>query len=72
MVAALTEPNRVARELFAPIAETYDRYATLLSFGQDPRRRSFLVSPIEARPGDAVLDVATGTGAAALVTMRLA
>ena len=66
MVAALTEPNRVARELFAPIAETYDRYATLLSFGQDPRWRSFLVSRIEARPDDAVLDVATGTGAVAL------
>ncbi len=66
MVAALTEPNRVARELFAPVAETYDRYAALLSFGQDPRWRSFLVSRIEAGPDDVVLDVATGTGAVAL------
>jgi demethylmenaquinone methyltransferase/2-methoxy-6-polyprenyl-1,4-benzoquinol methylase len=54
-----------ARELFAPLGPTYDRYARLLSFGQDPRWRSFLVSRI---PGDAlrVLDVATGTAAVAL------
>jgi demethylmenaquinone methyltransferase/2-methoxy-6-polyprenyl-1,4-benzoquinol methylase len=54
-----------ARELFAPLGPTYDRYANLLSFGQDPRWRAFLVSRI---PTDAkrVLDVATGTGAVAL------
>ena len=51
-----------AKELFAPLGPTYDRYARLLSFGQDPRWRSFLVSRI---PPDAlrVLDVATGTAA---------
>ncbi len=70
MIAALTEPNRVARELFAPVAETYDRYARLLSFGQDPRWRSFLVSRIEAGPDDGLLDVATGTGAVALALAR--
>jgi demethylmenaquinone methyltransferase/2-methoxy-6-polyprenyl-1,4-benzoquinol methylase len=54
-----------ARELFAPLGPTYDRYARLLSFGQDPRWRSFLVSRI---PPDAhrVLDVATGTAAVAI------
>jgi len=52
-----------ARALFAPLGPTYDRTAALLSFGQDPRWRSFLVSRIEARPGATVLDVATGTGA---------
>jgi hypothetical protein len=26
-----------ARELFAPLGPSYDRYARLLSFGQDPR-----------------------------------
>jgi demethylmenaquinone methyltransferase/2-methoxy-6-polyprenyl-1,4-benzoquinol methylase len=53
-----------ARELFAPLGPTYDRYARLLSFGQDPRWRSFLVSRI---PPDArrVLDVASGTAAVA-------
>jgi demethylmenaquinone methyltransferase/2-methoxy-6-polyprenyl-1,4-benzoquinol methylase len=54
-----------AQELFAPLGPTYDRYARLLSFGQDPRWRAFLVSRI---PPEAlrVLDVATGTGAVAL------
>ncbi len=54
-----------ARTLFAPLGPTYDRYAALLSFGQDPRWRSFLVSRIDAGPRDTVLDVATGTGAVA-------
>jgi demethylmenaquinone methyltransferase / 2-methoxy-6-polyprenyl-1,4-benzoquinol methylase len=54
-----------AKELFAPLGPTYDRYASLLSFGQDPRWRRFLVSRVEAGPGDTVLDVATGTGAVA-------
>ena len=55
-----------ARTLFAPLGPTYDRYAALLSFGQDPRWRRFLVSRIEAGPRETVLDVATGTGAVAL------
>jgi demethylmenaquinone methyltransferase/2-methoxy-6-polyprenyl-1,4-benzoquinol methylase len=67
---ALTERNRAARALFAPLADTYDRYARLLSFGQDPRWRSFLVSRIEAGPRDSVLDVACGTGAVALELVR--
>jgi len=54
-----------ARTLFAPLGPTYDRYASLLSFGQDPRWRRFLVSRIEAGPSGTVLDVATGTGAVA-------
>src|ERR1051325_4766657 len=59
-----------ARALFAPLGPTYDRYAALLSFGQDPRWRRFLVSRVEARPGDVVLDVATGTGAVARELIR--
>jgi demethylmenaquinone methyltransferase/2-methoxy-6-polyprenyl-1,4-benzoquinol methylase len=57
--------TRHARELFAPLGPTYDRYARLLSFGQDPRWRSFLVSRI---PPDAhrILDVASGTAAVAI------
>jgi demethylmenaquinone methyltransferase / 2-methoxy-6-polyprenyl-1,4-benzoquinol methylase len=54
-----------ARTLFAPLGPTYDRYASLLSFGQDPRWRSFLVSLTDAGPESTVLDVATGTGAVA-------
>jgi demethylmenaquinone methyltransferase/2-methoxy-6-polyprenyl-1,4-benzoquinol methylase len=65
-----SERNLVARKLFAPLATTYDRYARLLSFGQDPRWRSFLVSRIEAGPGDTVLDVASGTAAVAIELAR--
>lgn len=54
-----------ARELFAPLGPVYDRNASLLSFGQDPAWRRFLVSRV---PDDAlnVLDVATGTAAVAI------
>src|SRR5205823_14523699 len=54
-----------ARTLFAPLGPTYDRYAALLSLGQDPRWRRFLVSRVDVGPRDTVLDVATGTGAVA-------
>jgi demethylmenaquinone methyltransferase / 2-methoxy-6-polyprenyl-1,4-benzoquinol methylase len=54
-----------ARTLFAPIGPTYDRYAALLSFGQDPRWRRFLVSRVDVAERATVLDVATGTGAVA-------
>jgi demethylmenaquinone methyltransferase/2-methoxy-6-polyprenyl-1,4-benzoquinol methylase len=59
-----------APALFAPIGPTYDRWADILSFGQDPRWRRFLVSRIEAEPADTVLDVATGTAAVALELVR--
>lgn len=62
--------TRRARELFAPLGPTYDRYARLLSLGQDPRWRSFLVSRVRAGPGDVVLDVATGTAAVAIELAR--
>ena len=61
--------TRHARELFAPLGPTYDRYASLLSFGQDPRWRSFLVSRIAA-DAHRVLDVATGTAAVSLELLR--
>ena len=58
-----------ARELFAPLGPAYDRNASLLSFGQDPAWRRFLVSRV---PDDAlcVLDVATGTAAVAIELAR--
>ncbi|HEX5146063.1 MAG TPA: class I SAM-dependent methyltransferase [Conexibacter sp.] len=58
-----------ARQLFAPLGPVYDRNAALLSFGQDPRWRTFLVSRI---PDDAlrVVDVATGTASVALELAR--
>src|SRR5436305_869467 len=59
-----------ARTLFAPLGPRYDRWGAILSFGQDPRWRRFLVSRIEAGPHDTVLDVATGTAAVALELVR--
>jgi demethylmenaquinone methyltransferase / 2-methoxy-6-polyprenyl-1,4-benzoquinol methylase len=61
--------TRQARRLFAGIAPEYDRMGSVLSFGQDPRWRRFLVSKVNAIPGSWVLDVATGTG---LVARELA
>jgi demethylmenaquinone methyltransferase/2-methoxy-6-polyprenyl-1,4-benzoquinol methylase len=59
-----------ARELFAPLGPRYDRLASALSFGQDPRWRRFLVSRVDVAPLDTVLDVATGTAAVALELVR--
>jgi demethylmenaquinone methyltransferase/2-methoxy-6-polyprenyl-1,4-benzoquinol methylase len=59
-----------ATELFAPLGPGYDRWGAVLSFGQDPRWRRFLVSRIDAAPTDTVLDVATGTAAVALELVR--
>ncbi len=66
----LSERRRHAIGLFAPLGPTYDRYARLLSFGQDGRWRSFLVERTVAGPGDTVLDVATGTGTVAIELAR--
>jgi len=65
------DPERTlhARRLFAGIAPEYDRMGAILSFGQDPRWRRFLVSRVNAIPGAWVLDVGTGTG---LVARELA
>jgi demethylmenaquinone methyltransferase / 2-methoxy-6-polyprenyl-1,4-benzoquinol methylase len=59
-----------AIDLFAPLAPTYDRYARLLSFGQDPRWRRFLVARMDVGPEHTVLDVATGTAAVAIELVR--
>lgn len=62
--------KRHARGLFAPLGPTYDRTAALLSFGQDPRWRRFLVSRVDLRPQDTALDVASGTAAVAIALVR--
>jgi demethylmenaquinone methyltransferase/2-methoxy-6-polyprenyl-1,4-benzoquinol methylase len=59
-----------ARRLFAPLGESYDRYSRLLSLGQDPRWRRFLVSRLDVRRDHEVLDVATGTAAVAIELVR--
>ncbi len=69
-MAPVTSRRQHAQELFAPLGPTYDRYANLLSLGQDPRWRRFLVSRIDVAPAATVLDVATGTGAVAAELVR--
>jgi demethylmenaquinone methyltransferase/2-methoxy-6-polyprenyl-1,4-benzoquinol methylase len=54
--------TRHASRLFAGIAPEYEWMGRLLSFGQDPRWRRFLVSRVEVAPASTVLDVASGTG----------
>jgi len=70
MAHAASPRTQVALELFAPLGPTYDRYARLLSLGQDPRWRRFLVDRLEVGPDDTVVDVAAGTGAVALELVR--
>lgn len=59
-----------ALELFAGLPTRYDRMGAILSFGQDPRWRRALVAAIDPRPGQHVLDVATGTGMVAFELAR--
>jgi demethylmenaquinone methyltransferase/2-methoxy-6-polyprenyl-1,4-benzoquinol methylase len=58
-----------ARELFAPLGPSYDRVGAVLSLGQDPRWRRFLVSRLPTDGGH-VIDVATGTGLVAAALLR--
>jgi demethylmenaquinone methyltransferase/2-methoxy-6-polyprenyl-1,4-benzoquinol methylase len=64
----LSERSRHARELFAPLGPSYDRVGALLSLGQDPLWRRFLVGRLP--DGGHVLDVATGTGLVARELLR--
>src|SRR5881397_854435 len=59
-----------ARRLFEGLPSTYDRMGAVLSFGQDPRWRRFLVSRLDVGPAANVLDVATGTAAVAIELSR--
>lgn len=52
--------------MFADIADDYDRINSILSFGIHNAWRKRTVLESEARPGDRVLDCATGTGDLAL------
>jgi demethylmenaquinone methyltransferase/2-methoxy-6-polyprenyl-1,4-benzoquinol methylase len=66
----LGPPPALAERIFAPLGPTYARWGRILSFGQDPRWRRFLVSRLTEEPGANVLDVATGTGLVASELLR--
>ena len=72
-MSAVSERKRHARHLFAGIAADYDRWAQLLSFGQDRRWHDVMIetiAPAADRDGALVADVATGTGAVAIALAR--
>ncbi len=54
--------NSVAQGLFAPVATSYERWAAVLSLGQDRRWRERMVARFDLPPRSRVLDVAAGTG----------
>jgi demethylmenaquinone methyltransferase/2-methoxy-6-polyprenyl-1,4-benzoquinol methylase len=57
--------------MFDRIARRYDLMNRLLSFGLDKRWRRHLLDALgDVRPGDAVLDVATGTADVALAIAK--
>ena len=65
-----TRSKEETLQLFAGLPRRYDLAGALLSFGQDPRWRRAMVRQVRARPGDRVLDVATGTGMVAAALVR--
>jgi len=72
-VTATSDRKAHARSLFAGIAGDYDRWAQLLSFGQDRRWHDLMIetlAPAADRPGAVVADVATGTAAVAIALAR--
>jgi len=66
MTAQATPRKRHALELFDGIAAGYDRWAQILSFGNDRRWHDLLVDRLDVGPGSLVADVATGTAAVAM------
>lgn len=58
------------RNMFAEIADDYDRINSILSFGVHSAWRKKSVLESGAKPGDRVLDCATGTGDLALEFKR--
>jgi ubiquinone/menaquinone biosynthesis C-methylase UbiE len=59
-----------ALALFEGLPRYYDQMGALLSFGQDQRWRSALVSAVDPQPGERELDVATGTGMVTAALVR--
>jgi demethylmenaquinone methyltransferase/2-methoxy-6-polyprenyl-1,4-benzoquinol methylase len=68
--AAARDPNEFAQELFTGLPRRYDALAEVLSFGQNGRWRSEMVSHVADLRPSSILDVATGTAGVALELAR--
>ncbi|MEX2585050.1 MAG: class I SAM-dependent methyltransferase, partial [Balneolaceae bacterium] len=62
--------SEAVRNMFADIADDYDRVNGILSFGVHHLWRNETVLQSGVRPGDKVLDCATGTGDLAIAFKR--
>lgn len=71
-MAALQGKERAAyvQEMFDRIAGRYNLMNRLMTFGQDVRWRRFVVRQARVKPGDRLLDLATGTGDIAFEALR--
>lgn len=64
--------GRQVRAMFGQVAGRYDLMNRLMTFGQDVRWRRFVIGRADLRPGDRLLDLATGTGDLAFDALRAA
>lgn len=71
-MAHLTGEARAAyvRDMFGRIAGRYNLMNRLMTGGQDVRWRRFVVQQARLKPGDRLLDLATGTGDIAFEALR--
>ncbi|MEN9714806.1 MAG: hypothetical protein RJA35_273 [Actinomycetota bacterium] len=60
------KPSEVAA-MFDQVAENYDLTNDLLSFGQDRAWRKRVLAAVDPKPGQAILDLAAGTGSSSVV-----
>jgi demethylmenaquinone methyltransferase/2-methoxy-6-polyprenyl-1,4-benzoquinol methylase len=65
-VTPTSQRNVFTRRLFTPLPDRYDRLAEVLSFGQNGRWRRAMIDKVTARPGQLILDVASGTAGVAV------
>ncbi|MCD6487181.1 MAG: bifunctional demethylmenaquinone methyltransferase/2-methoxy-6-polyprenyl-1,4-benzoquinol methylase UbiE [Syntrophobacterales bacterium] len=71
MIRIDKSPTIIA-SMFDRIASTYDLLNFTLSFSMDERWRKTIISSLNIKDGDNVLDIATGTGDMAARTLRTA